>query len=442
MSKHGKGKRPVKQRQGAGAPQRQGSAAATAQVPEELRGIISSIQQVVREDPGGWSTVAAVLRGPEVDPEVLLEFMARNMGRESLPLLKGLAVDEDDALAEAALKSLPLLGTRAAGDALVEAYAAHPEGERARLAWQGVEALRARGINVAVPEPGGVRVAVPQFQVREYWESVPDGVGSREMIARAQDRYGVWHSIVVIWNDRAGVKQGLIGPLSQKEWREMMQDHAREEIQLAQVPPDFARWQIARARLLNEKTGFPLEKSLENWDAIVGPPPADYEAPDPLADLRSKSPEELKHLQGHLGCLFHMPSFKGWAIEPADCKNWWEAWNALDESKSEEEQIAEVDALLAEVANHAIDPETVALYRERMIDCARKLRWLRHDHEADIAAAVALELESLERPGDHTLFRYLAGNGLEMLGEILEEGGDPEKLRYDPMGTEELPQHG
>lgn len=441
MSKHGKGKRPIKQRQGAGAPQRNSSAPPT-HVPEEIRGVITSIQEVVREDPGGWSTVAEVLRGPEIDAEVILDFMARNLGKESLPLLKGLALDDDDLLAESALKALPLLGSRAAGDALVEAYAAHPEGERARLAWQGVEALRGRGINVAVPEPGGVRVAVPQFQVREYWESVSDGVGTREMIARAQDRYGVWHSVVVIWNDRAGVKDGLMGPLSQKDWREMMQDHAREEIQVAQVPPDFARWQVGRVRLLNEKTGFPLEEKLQNWDAIVGPPAPDYEPPDPLADLRGRSPEELKHLQGHLGCLFHMPAFKTWAIEPADCKGWWEAWNELDESKPEAEQVAEADALLAQVANHAISAETVALYRERMIDTSRKLRWLRHDHEADIAAAVALELENVEQPGDHTLFRYLAGNGLEMLGEILEAGDDPEKLRYDPMGTEELAQHG
>ena len=220
----------------------------------------------------------------------------------------------------------------------------------------------------------------------------------------------------------------------------MLADHAREEIQVAQLPAEFARWQIGRVRLLNERTGFPLDDHLDRWDAIVGDAPADYQPPDPMAEITSKPAEELKHLQGHLGCLFHMPAFKTWAIEPADCQPWWEEWNALDEDKPEEEQVQEVDAILARIANEKIPAETVALYRERLVDCAIKLRLLRHEHEADIAAAVALELQDVKNPGDHTLFRYLAGNGLEMLAEILEDGDDPEKLRYDPLGTEELAQ--
>lgn len=431
MAKREKGKRPNR------PVQRQ---AASPQVPEEIRGAVAAIQQVVREAPGGWGTVAEVLKSPDVDAEAVLEFLARSMGKEVLPLLRGLSLDEDEELGLAALGALPLLGTRAAGDVLVEAYAAHPEGERARLAWQGVEALRARGINVAVPEPGGVRTVAPQFQLREVVESVSDGVGTRETIARVQDRYGVWHSVVVIWNDRAGVKDGMMGPLSQKEWRSMLEEQARDEIQVAQLPPDFARWQIARVRLLNERSGFPLDDHLDNWDAIVGSAPADYQAPEPLAGLKDKSAEEIEHLREHLGCLFHMPAFKTWAIEPADCKPWWDAWNELDESKPEEEQVADADALLSQIANEIITPETVALYRERLLDTAIKLRFLGHDHEADIAAAVAQDLQSDKKPGEHTLFRYLAGNGLEMLSEILEAGDDPEKLRYDPMGTEELAQ--
>lgn len=431
MAKRDKGKRPVRPAQRGGE---------TPQAPEEIREAVAAIQRVVREAPEGWGAIAEVLRSDEADPDALLEFLARSMGKEVLPLLRGLSLDETDDLALAALRALPLLGTRAAGDALVEAYAAHPEGERARLAWQGVEALRARGINVAVPEPGGVRPVAPAYQLREVWESVPDGVGSRETIARVQDRYGVWHSVVVIWNDRAGVKDGMMGPLSQKEWRSMLEEHARDEIQVAQLPADFARWQIGRVRLLNERTGFPLDDHLDAWDSILGAAPAEYQPPDPLAEIKSRPEEELKHLQGHLGCLFHMPAFKTWAIEPADCQPWWDEWNALDEEKPEEEQVREVDAVLARIANEKVTPEMVALYRERLVDCAIKLRLLRHNHEADIAAAVALELQDVKNPGDHTLFRYLVGNGLEMLAEILEDGEDPEKLRYDPMGTEELAQ--
>jgi hypothetical protein len=229
----------------------------------------------------------------------------------------------------------------------------------------------------------------------------------------------------------------MMGALSQKEWRAMLEDHAREEIQIAELPPDFARWQIGRVRLLNERSGFPL-KDMSNWDTIIGPAPEGYQPPDPLAAVQALPADELKHLQEHLGCLFHMPAFKTWGSEPADVKPWWDEWNALDEDKPEEEQIAEADALLARIANELITPETVALYRERLLDTAIKLRFLRHEHEADIAAAVVLQIQDVKKPGDYTVFRYLAGNSLEMLSDLLENGEDPEKLRYDPMGTEEL----
>src|SRR5688572_26720054 len=189
------------------------SGAPVESAPEGIRGAVAAIQQVVREAPEGWGAIAEVLRSEEADPEAILEFLARSMGKEVLPLLRGLSLEEDEELSSAAIRALPLLGTRAAGEVLVEAFAAHPEGKRARLAWQGVEALRARGINVAVPEPGGVRAVAPQFQLREVWETVSDGVGSREMIARVQDRYGVWHSVVLIWNDRAGIKDTMMGAL-------------------------------------------------------------------------------------------------------------------------------------------------------------------------------------------------------------------------------------
>ncbi|HEU4753925.1 MAG TPA: hypothetical protein VFU47_12525, partial [Armatimonadota bacterium] len=184
---------------------------AAVNAPPELQAVLDTILRIARESPEGWGTVAGVLKEQDqIEPEVFLEFVARNMGREVLPLLRGAALDEDDTLATAALKALPLVGTRAAGDVLVEAYAAHPEGERAVLAWQGVQALQARGINVSVPEPDGVqRTVVPAFNVREVFASLPDGVGSRSVYARAQDRYGVWQTVAVVWNDRAGVKDGF-----------------------------------------------------------------------------------------------------------------------------------------------------------------------------------------------------------------------------------------
>ena len=289
-------------------------AAASAATPE-VQAVLAQLQTVARESPEGWGTVAQGLKDQEeVEPEVILEFLAREMGKEVLPLLRGAALDEDEDLAAGALKALPLLGTRAAGEALAEAYAAHPAGERARLAWQGVQALQARGINVTVPEPEGVRQATAAYQLREAWESAPDGVGSRELVVRGQDRYGVWQTFTLVWNDRAGIKDGFSIPISRHEWNEIRERNERDGVVLAPVPLDYARWSAARAREINDQTGFALDDHLDRWDEHVGPPPEDYQPPDPLERVRKLAPQQREELLGHLDCLLHEDLFRSWAI--------------------------------------------------------------------------------------------------------------------------------
>ena len=67
--------------------------------------------------------------------------------------------------------------------------------------------------------------------------------------------------------------------------------------------------------------------------------------------------------------------------------------------------------------------ETIALYRDRLTDCATKLYALRREHEGDIAAAAVLSFDELKKPGDSPFFRYLAGSGLELLSDLLEDSG-------------------
>jgi hypothetical protein len=428
MSKHRTKKPNRPQRQPVSKP------ATEVEAPEELREVVANIRRLADEGPDGWAGIAGVMRElpGDFDLEVVLEFFARNMGKEVLPLLRGMALEEDAAMAVPALKALPLLGTRAAGDILAEAYAAYPEGDRAKLAWQGVEALQARGINVSVPEPEGVRDALRQYQLREIYESLNDGVGSRETVARLQDRYGVWYSAILVWNDRAGVKDGMFNAMGQGEWRNLCES---QPIDLVSLPHDWVRWQIGRARAINAKTGFELGESLEAWDEWIGPAPEGYQPPDPLERVRAKSDKDRADLAGHLGCLFHIPAMDSWAIEPADVKPWWDEWNKLDEDTdaSDEEQIKAVDAILSRAANEVIDADTIALYRGRLAEAAFKLYHLRREHEGDIAAATALSFDTMKQPGDSPFFRYLVGNGLELLSELIDEGEDPEAMRYDPL---------
>ena len=409
-------------------------------MPPEVEAAFRELQRIARECPEGWGIIATILKEhPEVEPDVVVAFFARSLKKEALPLLRGLSLEEDDELAVAALKALPLLESRAAGDVLVEAYSAHPEGERGRLAWQGVEALQALGINVAVPDPEGARRTVPAYTVREVWEAIPDGVGSREVIVRAQDRYGVWHSLVVVWNDRAGVKDGFLIASSRQEWNELREEQEEEGLSLVATPPDYSRWQIARARQVNEISGFPLEAHLEEWDQVMGPPPEGYTPPDPLDQVRALSPEQRESLTEHLGCLFEHEAFRTWGFEPADCRPWLEEWLLLEETEglSEEEQAITVQTLLARVVEDVLTPEMPALYKERLLDAARKLSWSRDEHEALIAAAAVLEIEGAREHAQTPFFQMLADNSLAMLSELIEDGEDPEAFRYDPMSPVE-----
>jgi len=433
MSKRPKSKPSRKPAASSGAP----APAASPNVPPEIQAAVAGIRQIARESPEGWGTVATALKEqPDVEPEVLFEFLARNLGKETLPLLRGAALDEDDTFAEAALRALPLLGTRAAGDALTEAYAAYPAGERARLAWQGVEALRARGINVEVPEPEGVRKVVPAYELRETWESLPDAVGSVEVAARLQDRYGVWHAIVVVTNEQAGVKNSMALPLSHREWRMMVERGESEGVAHVETPPEYSRWQVARFRAMNARSGFPLEDRLEAWDQFVGPAPEDYTPPDPLERVRTLAPEEQAALAERTSELLGDEGVVDWGVEPADLRPWHDQWTEVfDRTVGEpnDDEMARENALYAEIVRALITPEMAALFRERLIDTSRKLQWLRNDAAADIAAAVALALDRGEDLAGMQFFYDLLWRGFDMLEEILADGEDPEKYRYDPM---------
>jgi hypothetical protein len=435
MSKKPKSKKPVR-------PVR--STPATTLSPEAQQAA-DAMCRLARENPDGWAMLAEALKqffaqSPELEPDGMLAFLVQGLGKEALPLLRGLSLDEDEALAHAALKALPLLGTRAAGDVLVEAFAAHPDGERGRLAWQGASALQARGINVQIPEPEGARQAVPAYQLRETWETLPDGVGSRQAAARFQDRYGVWHAAMLVWNDRAGVKESVAQAISRHDWGQIRQRLGDQGILFAQVPPDYARWSVARAREINGRTGFPLGENLETWDEWVGPPPEGYEPPDPLEAARAVPEADRAARLEAAERVFDTDVFENWAVEPADTRPWLEEWEAVPEDEEGPEADAadaQAEAILARAADAVMTAEIQAQYRERLLDTARKLEWLKRPSDALDVALLLQEMEAAASPGQARFYREMVAHSLLMLQEILEDGDDPEELRYDPMQVAE-----
>lgn len=423
-------------------PQHRNAAPAAAAVPPELQAIQDEIRRLVKEDPAGWATFAEALKTQtEAEPDVMFEFVAKNFGKEALPLLRGAALDEDEEFALGAIKALPLLASRAAGDVLAEAYTAYPEGDRGKAAWQGVQALQARGIKVSVPEPDGARKQTPAFQLREIRESFLDGVGSSEVLMRLQDRYGVWYTCAVVWNDQAGVKDGFLTPFSRPHWEQMRRTQEEQGVDLITVPEDYARWHVQQARAINAVSGYPLEDHLEAWDELFGPPSEGYTPPDPTAPLRELPAEEQARLADDIERLMSEGIFNTWAFEPADVQPFYEKYRPLadqvydlgPDEEPDPETYAAFKAVLSEAARAVTTPEMDARFRERLLDVARKLEWQGRTDDARVAAAVALQIEQTDDPAGTTFYQELVANGFELLEEILEDGEDPEALRYNPM---------
>jgi hypothetical protein len=400
-------------------------------VPEELRPLL----EVAQQSPDGWGTVAEVLRNqPDLDLEPLLAVLARHCGADCLPLLAGLAMEREERLSLPALNALPALGSRAAGDALARVYAGvEPSSPRGAAAWQGIRALQARGVAVRVrpPEELPSPRELGRAELREVRESIADGVGTRSVFARLQDRYGVWQTVGVVWNERAGVKTGFRAPIGRNEWERIVELNEQEATRLVPVDPDYARWSVERAARLNEATGVPLDSHLEAWHEELGPAPAGYVPPEGLAVLDGIPDEQRIALAARSSELKSLPDFRSWAVEPADVAPFRERLKAA--AGAEGEPSARYAEVLAEAAGTVVSGELAELLRERLAETALKLHWLGDEDAARLAAAASWALAQGRHPGEVTLMGALVEQGITLLEDLLADGEDPEEWRYDPM---------
>jgi hypothetical protein len=395
------------------------------------------VRALLRRVPDGFQAgLNALAARPAPERERVMTELARGMGKEVLPLLRSAALGGNEELALSALRVLPVLGTRAAGDVLAEAHAAWPDSERARAAAEGGQALQALGIHVAI-EGLEERRAEPRLTLRETSVCAPDGVGSRSVAARFQDEYGVWHAVIVLWNDRAGVKDGFTRPFSRQEWAEYVERMGTRASAPAVSPPDFARWQVEQARRLNEQTGFPLEDHLEAWDAHVGPPPAGYEPPDPSAPLRDASEAELAELLDGGTRLFDLPAVRSWFVEAEDCAAWARRWSDLQARirlRGESDELKrEIVQLVKNATDDLIAGAELRLYRERLLDLSRACGWRHDETSARRAAAVVAALDAGRAPGEIPFFMALLERSLMATTEMLARGEDLRRTRYRPM---------
>ena len=406
------------------------------------------IRALLRRIPDGLkATLNALANKPQADRERVLAELARGMGKEVLPLFRSAASGVNDDLAQSAIRILPVFATRAAADVLAEVHDLAAGGPRAALAQQAALGFRARGIQVAVPEPEE-SVEPPRYALRETWVSAPDGVGSRSVMARLQDQYGVWHAILVLWNDQAGVKDGFMRPLSRQEWDERarrMEDRGTPQVQ---CPVEFARWHVDQARRLNEETGLAIGEHLKEWDAQLGPGAPEYQPPDPIAAVAQASEAEQAEWLASSVAVMSLPDVTRWFLEAADCATWVPRWTSLQDRLHQRHRVpsdAEKERLREQIADYVrdtaeglLDERQRELYSGRLLDLSRVLEWRKMETPARQAAAAAAALAEGKPAREIPFVVGLVEWSLRATEVLIARGEDLERLRYRPLRRRQL----
>lgn len=414
--------------------------AATAPPPAHYSPETQELRALLRRVPDGFQATLNALAARPVDSrERSLIELAKGMGKEILPLFRAAGLGKSQGLALSALQVLPVFGTRAAGELLHEVYEKITDPERRQKVRESALAFQARGIQIAIGTDAtrATPSDLARLTLRETSISAPDGVGSRSIAARFQDHYGVWHAILVMWNDRAGVKDGFMRPFSRREWEERVANMAQRGLRHAVCPPDYARWSIEQARTLNELTRFPVGQSLKDWDRLMGPPPAEYVLPVvPVVgdeDLEEDSPAV------HPAELLFLEELVSWGFEVADVaphvRPWLREMMRLraDVDGAAQEGGPEMRQFLAPAVNQLLDETQLSLFRGRLEDLARFYHFRGEAGPASAAQHVVNLISAGTPPGEIDFFAVLMERTLYQAAELMRRGSDLEELRYRPL---------
>ncbi len=397
---------------------------------------VQELRALLRRVPDGFqATLHSLAVRPAEERERCLSEMARGLGREILPLFRAAALSPDRELARSAIGVLPVFGTRAAGELLLEVMKAGPDPERTQWLLDSARAFQARGVNIVLADDKP-RDARPRLVIREASVSSPDGVGSRSVAVHLQDGYGVWHAIFVMWNDRVGVKDGFRRPFSRRDWEARLTTRETRGLQHHRCPVDYSRWLVHQCRSRNETSGFPLGESLVEWDHYIGPPPAGYVPPDPVQELGLTDPVVLEEALAAGLSLFERPDLAGWFLEAADCVPWMREYHTLTSRMGGDSQAATISRhseIATEAAAVLIGHADCPLIQARMEEMARILIWEREPEAGRRCAAIGAALASGRTPADIPFLRHMVARTLLVCYQMLLQGEDPDRTRYRPM---------
>jgi hypothetical protein len=318
--------------------------------------------------------------------------------------------------------------------------------ETRKAARKALYLLRQKGI---VPDTPAVietalapRSAIETIQAA-YVSNV-DGGGAQMVIVQFAGRDGGRPTLCqILVRDDVGVRDFFTVKMTPKEIEKFISGETSnrpDEIHLAAVEVDYARWLIARARHTTQNLRLQSPRGFLDLFSHIGEPENQNPASPVYSLVSVEAIREDDCFSREASDLFSQNSFVSWFLDAESMYPWLNRFAEVRKNSEEppEEQAERSEQVLSEVINAEVSAELRALYTRRLEDTAYVL-WQNGEIEAAKKALYhALDLAENKPASEVPFARLLVQRTMGAAIQSLVQHLPPEQRRlYGEMARRE-----
>jgi hypothetical protein len=372
---------------------------------------------------------AFVTTVPPVLSKLLLTYMARQHGAQTLPVLEHLAQLPDAQVVTSAIAALTDMEHPHALRILERVAESPPDLATGQVARAAVDQLRSRGVQRSDVEP----LRTPErWTIRRVLLSNMDGIGSRMIFFECALPDGQAAIVDVCVNDIVGLKDcvGKVGnPKAIAKDMDKVCSRMRDGMLIEEADPAYCHWLTHEAKQKNRGSHFPLPMGCHSWLAPLGPPARQYDAPLCYQFLDAK---QLNHDDDDLDLsesLLDEPEFRGWLLNPEDVLPFAQQLRQAAPRGDDEAE----ERIVREAAARLFTVELRRLYARRLEEMAY-LYWLGSDTQvAADCLRVAGRFHTETVPINQIAFAMgMVEDSIRMTADALDHGFNIKEISRTP----------
>ncbi len=404
-----------------------------ARITEELAKVVGIDQELLGQ-------YAAFLGTMPVKPvESLLKALKKEMDEQTLPLLEVITASEDFKLAELAILQLGSVQSYKVAQLLAQIDTEHANKKVRKAARKSLYKLKSAGIDVETSHKPLLRKS--KHEPYKCMMSAVDGSGTQLIILSEEMLAGDLHLLQVVANEETGITEAYSKRgMTKKMFANLPATFAREagglQPMLAEIDYDYARSLVAEIEAIGVEAGEELPGDYLSIKEFFGLDTLEP-VPSPIYDLIDT--EALKndpHFLRSSEELFQYPTLLSWLLPVSEMGDF--AQELLDQDDSVIEvspqfQQERKEEVYQKVVNDHFDESAIQRLRRRL-EIMAYIFFLKDDEEdakRSLAAAMELSDASAETLKNHPFIHKLIVDSLEVAGQVLEDGYDPESLERE-----------